>query len=55
MVYMILNKKSLEHGVAEDYISLSTGTKYKPYDPTDSTQIKIKEEIDDFFFQDISK
>ena len=44
-------QKIFRAGVAEDYISLSTGTKYKPYDPTDSNQVKIKEEIDDFFFK----
>ena len=44
-------QKIFRDGVAEDYISLSTGTKYKPFDPTNSSHVKIKEEIDDFFFK----
>ena len=31
-------QKIFRDGVAEDYISLSTGTKYKPYDPNDSNK-----------------
>ena len=44
-------QKKFRDGMAEDYISLSTGTSYKPYDSSDEKQVKIKEEIDDFFFK----
>ena len=44
-------EKKFRNGEAEDYISFSTRTKYIPYDPNDPEQLKIKEEIDDFFFK----
>ena len=44
-------QKMFRDGIAEDYISLSTGTNYRPYDPNDKEQVKLKEELDDFFFK----
>ena len=44
-------KKKFRAGESEDYVSFSTKTNYIPFDKTDSEQVKIKEEIDDFFFK----
>ena len=44
-------KAVFRDGEAEDYISFSTKTKYFPYDEKDETQVKIKEEIDDFMLK----
>jgi len=44
-------KKKFRDGEAEDYISFSTKTKYIPFDKSNSQHVKIKEEIDDFFFK----
>ena len=44
-------QKMFRDGIAEDYISLSTGTNYRPFDPNDEEQVRLKEELDDFFFK----
>ena len=44
-------KKEFRDGEAEDYISFSTKTKYVPFDKNNTQHVKIKEEIDDFFFK----
>ena len=44
-------KKEFRAGESEDYVSFSTKTNYIPFNKTDSEQVKIKEEIDDFFFK----
>jgi len=49
-VYDFENKK-FRDGEAEDYISFSTKTKYFPFDKNNKEHVKIKEEIDDFFYK----
>ena len=44
-------KKEFRNGEAEDYLSFSTKTNYIPFDKNNPEQVKIKEEIDDFFFK----
>ena len=46
-----MNENIFRKGKPDDYLSLCTNTNYQEFDPTDPTQVIIRDEINEFMSQ----